>query len=546
MSARTGGEAVVDALRALGVRHVFGIVSVHNLPIFDAILRDGSIRHVPVRHEQAALHAADAYARATGRLGVAIASTGPGTTNAMTGLFEAAAASSPVLLITGQVESLWYGKGKGALHEAEGQLAMLRTVCRRAELVRRPEAIARTLLEVAQDVLDGRPQPGAVEIPIDFQYRRGAADLPAIPPLEPPRPEPEAVDRALELLRSTRRRLVWAGGGAIAADAGPALRQLAEALDAPVFTTVNGRGVLAEDHPLSMGPLTNHPSLQPVFDEADLLLAIGTRFQGGATRNWALRLSMPIVHVDVDPSVVGRNYPATVAMIADARLALEALRERLDAPANEAEFTASAIAARDALRARLREEIGPDHAAIMETIREFLPRDGVIVRDATVPSYLWGNRLLPILEPRTSIYPASAAIGPGLPFAIGAAVGTGRPVVVIQGDGGLMLSIGELATLAQERLPVVLCVFDDGGYGVLRSIQARTFGGRTIGVDLATPDFPAVARAMGVAGQRVSTPAQFREAFREAVARGGPTLIAIDMASLAPMRGFPQPPRGRR
>jgi acetolactate synthase-1/2/3 large subunit len=546
MSARTGGEAVVDALRALGVRHVFGIVSVHNLPIFDAILRDGSIRHVPVRHEQAAVHAADAYARATGRLGVAIASTGPGTTNAMTGLFEAAAASSPVLLITGQVESLWYGKGKGALHEAEGQLAMLRAVCRRAESVRRPDAIARTLLEVARDLLDGRPQPGAVEIPIDFQYRRAAGDLPAIPPLERPRAEPEAVARALELLRSTRRRLLWAGGGAITADAGPPLRQLAEALDAPVFTTVNGRGALAEDHPLSMGPLTNHPSLQRVFDEADLLLAIGTRFQGGATRNWALRLGMPVVPIDVDPGVVGRNYPAAVAVVADARLALEALLERLDAPANEAAFTASAIAARDALRAHLREEIGPDHAAIMETIREFLPRDGVIVRDATVPSYLWGNRLLPILEPRTSIYPASAAIGPGLPFAIGAAVGTGRPVVVIQGDGGLMLSIGELATLAQERLPVVLCVFDDGGYGVLRSIQARTFEGRTIGVDLATPDFAAVARAMGVEGRRVSTPAQFREAFREAVASGGPTLIAIDMAGLAPMQGFPQPPRGRR
>lgn len=546
MTARTGGEAVVDALRALGVRHVFGIVSVHNLPIFDALLRDGSIRHVPVRHEQAAVHAADAYARATGRLGVAIASTGPGTTNAMTGLFEAAVASSPVLLITGQVESLWYGKGKGALHEAEGQLAMLRAVCRRAESVRRPDAIARTLLEVARDLLDSRPQPGAVEIPIDFQHRRAAGDLPAIPPLERPRPEPEAVARALELLRSTRRRLLWAGGGAITAAAGPQLRQLAEALDAPVFTTVNGRGALAEDHPLSMGPLTNHPSLQRVFDEADLLLAIGTRFQGGATRNWALRLGMPIVHIDVDPSVVGRNYPAAVAVVADARLALEALLERLDAPANEAAFTASAIAARDAVRAQLREEIGPDHAAIMETIREFLPRDGVIVRDATVPSYLWGNRLLPILEPRTSIYPASAAIGPGLPFAIGAAVGTGRPVVVIQGDGGLMLSIGELATLAQERLPVVLCVFDDGGYGVLRSIQARTFEGRTIGVDLATPDFAAVARAMGVEGQRVSTPAQFREAFREAVASGGPTLIAIDMAGLAPMQGFPLPPRGRR
>jgi len=541
MTERTGGEAVVAALRALGVRHVFGIVSVHNIPIFDAILRDGSIEHVAVRHEQAAVHAADGYARATGRLGVAIASTGPGTTNAMTGLFEAAAASSPVLLITGQVDTAWYGKGKGFLHEAESQLPMLRTVCRRVDSVRRTEQIARTLLEVARDVLDGRPQPGAVEIPIDLQYRRVPVEIPAFEPSPPLRPDREALDRALELLRRTRRRVIWAGGGSL--DAAAAIRQLADVLRAPVFTTINGRGVIPETHALAMGPLTAHPALQPVFEGADLLVAIGTRFQGGATRNWTLPLPMPIVHIDADPGVIGRNYPAAVAVVADARTALEALLERLDAPANDEAFTAAAVGARDAARSQIREDIGPDHAAIMDTMRELLPREAVIVRDATIPAYLWGNRLFPILEPRTSLYPASAAIGPGLPLAIGAAVATGRPTAVIQGDGGLMLSIGELATLAQYRLPVILCVFNDRGYGVLRSIQARTFEGRTTGVDLATPDFAAVARAMGIRGERVEGAAAFREAFARAVAEGGPALIEIDADALAPMRGFPQPPR---
>lgn len=545
MNERTGGEAVVAALRALGVRHVFGIVSVHNIPIFDAVLRDGSIEPIAVRHEQAAVHAADGYARATGQLGVAIASTGPGTTNAMTGLFEAAAASSPVLLLTGQVDTTWYGKGKGFLHEAESQVPMLRTLCRRVESVRHTEDIADTIVHVARDLLESRCQPGAVEIPIDLQYRRAAIEVPAFAPPHPLRPDAEPLARAVELLRTTRRRIIWAGGGAIAAGATAILRQLAEALDAPVVTTVNGRGVIPEDHPLSLGPLTAHPALQPIFERADLLLAVGTRFQGGATRNWALPLAMPIVHIDADPGVIGRNYLAAVPIVADARVALEALVERLDAPANDPAFTAEAMTARDAARSQVREDIGPDHAAIMDTIRELLPREGVVVRDATIPAYLWGNRLLPILEPRTSIYPASAAIGPGLPLAIGAAVGSGRPTVVIQGDGGLMLSIGELATLAQYQLPVILCVFNDRGYGVLRSIQARTFEGRTIGVDLATPNFADLARAMGIEGEQVASASAFRAAFGRAVEQRRPTLIEIDVEALAPMRGFPQPPRRR-
>src|SRR5580692_114051 len=174
----TGGEAVAAALEVLGVRHVFGIVSVHNLPIYDAIARRGTITPVGVRHEQAAAHAADGYARATGELGVVIASTGPGTTNTMTGLFEASFASSPVLLITGQIDSNY--QGKGILHEAEQQRRMLSSLCRRVETVRRTEDIGRAVIAVAEDIRAGRPQPGAVEIPIDQQYRRAEVMVPEV------------------------------------------------------------------------------------------------------------------------------------------------------------------------------------------------------------------------------------------------------------------------------------------------------------------------------------------------------------------------------
>ena len=209
----TGGEAVYETLRALGVDHVFGIVSVHNIPIYDAILRGGGITPISVRHEQGAVHAADGYSRATGKLGVAIVSTGPGTTNAMTGLFEAGFASSRVLVVTGQIDSTFYGKGKGFLHEAEQQLAMLRTVTGEAETVRRTEDISETLLRVANGIMTGRPRPGAVEIPVDFQYGRSEVDIPSVEGWPRTQPPSDALEKAAGLLNDAQRPVIWAGGG---------------------------------------------------------------------------------------------------------------------------------------------------------------------------------------------------------------------------------------------------------------------------------------------------------------------------------------------
>jgi acetolactate synthase-1/2/3 large subunit len=534
----TGGEAIYESLRALGVEHIFGIVSVHNIPIYDAVLRGGGITPISVRHEQGAVHAADGYARATGRLGVAITSTGPGAANAMPGLFEAGFASSRVLMITGQIESGFYGKGKGFLHEAERQVDMLRAVCRRVESVRRTEEIGETVVRVARDVSTGRPQPGAVEIPIDLQYAAADVDIPLVESWPRVRPQEGAIAAAATALREAERPVIWAGGGVITAGAAAELRRLAEVLNAPVFTSVNGRGAIPEDHPLAMGPLTADPRLEEVLTEADVVFAVGTRFQGQATRNWTLKLPGTLVHLDADPAVIGRSYPAAVPVVGDARLGLAGILRGLDGARAKPEFAERARQTRDAARAAIRADIGPDYAAIMDAMRELLPRDAVIVRDATVPAYLWGNRLLPIYEPHTSIHPTSAAIGPGLSLAIGAAIGSGRKTALIQGDGGFMLSIGELATAVQHKVPVIVCVFNDRGYGVLRRIQARMFEGRQTGVDLATPDFAMVARGMGMQGETVKGVEQFREAFARAVAADGPVLLDIDMTVLKPMAGL--------
>jgi len=531
----TGADLAYRALRALDVEHVFGIVSVHNIPIYDAILRHGGITPIDMRHEQAAVHAADGYARSCGKIGVAITSTGPGACNAVPGLFEAGFASSPVLMLTGQIDTPYLGKGKGFLHEAERQLEMLRTVTRRSERVCAASDIAEVIARVANDAMTPRPQPGAVEIPIDFQYQSIDEVAVSVPARRAAAPNATAIADAARLIAETSRRVIWAGGGVVSGNAAALLQRLAEALEAPVFTSGNGRGSIPEDHALAMGPLTAQPELRDTLADAELVIAVGARFQGGATGNWSLKLPGRLIHIDADPAVVNRNYPADVAVIGDAEASLSALLAAQNAQPGDPDFLRQAQQRRDEARTAIRAQMGPDHQRIMDAVRRALPRQGNIVRDATVPAYIWGNRLLPVLTPRTSLNTTSAAIGPGLPLAIGAAVATGEKTVVIQGDGGFMLHIGELATAAQYQLPIIVCVFNDRGYGVLRAIQKMRFDGRTAGVDIKTPDFVPVAQGMGVHAEAVRSAAEFEVAFDRAIAHSGPVLLDIDMNALAPM-----------
>ena len=502
----TGGEVIHEVLVRAGVDRVFGVVSVHNLPIYDAIERGGRITAVAMRHEQAAVHAADGYARASGRLGVAVASTGPGAANCVPGLYEAGFASSPVLMITGQADTPNLGKARGFVHEADNQAAMLATVCRRVETVRLRQQIAPALMRVIDDIQTGRPQPGSVEIPIDLQYADREvtpAEHAAVPVPEPVQPEQAAVEAAADLLAGAVRPLIIAGGGVVRsggaqrpAGAAAELRALAELLGAPVLVSANGRGALPDDHPLCLGNLVYHPEVRALREEADVVLAVGTRLQvGSEARNYAA-LGGKLIHLDADAGVIHRVSPAELAVVADAAGGLAAVTAaladrggRTDAAVAVARqaWAARAAAARATVQARLRDLVGPDHFAIMEELRAATPRDTRLVRDSTVPAYLWANQMLPILEPRTSMHPTAGAIGPGLPLAIGAAVATGSRTVLIAGDGGFMLHVGELAVAAQYRLPVTICLFNDRGYGVLRRIEDARFAGRRFGVTWLRP-----------------------------------------------------------
>jgi acetolactate synthase I/II/III large subunit len=549
--ATTGGDAVVAALEALGVEHVFGIVSVHNLPIVDAIERSATMRFVPVRHEQAAVHCADGYARASGRLGVAMTSTGPGAANAMGALHEAYHASSRVLMLTGQSETRWLGKGRSTIHEAERQLDMLRTATRRADRVEHRADVYATVAAVARDVLSGRPRPGAVEIPIDLQHAHGELDT--VPLREPVRvaPDAAAVARAADLLASANRPLLLAGGGVVSSGASGLLVRAAEQLRAPVLTSVEGRGAVPEDHPLALGANADVARLDSVIAGADVVLAVGTRFQLGSNLLMGLSIPGALIHLDADPGSIDRFHPVDLAIAADAGLGLEALLAALGERAvtgADQEFTDAAREARRQVDAEGEAAMGADMRRVMATIRRSIGRDDVVVKDSTVPAIVWANRHLEVYAPRTSLRPVSAAIGPGLPLAIGASVATGRRTVVIQGDGGFMLSLGELATAVQEGVPVITCVFNDHGYGILRFLQDMMFEGRRTAVDLHTPDFAMLAQSMAMPAWSAASPEEFEKAFAAAVVVAGPSLIDVDITGFEPMRITPQSPstRGRR
>ena len=535
MAMITGGQAVAETLASLGVTRVFGIVSVHNLPIYDALSLHPDIEVTNVRHEQAAAHAADAYSRVTGGLGVLLTSTGPGAVNAIAGIYEAAFVSSQLLMITGQIESRFRGKAKGFLHEYEKQPDMLGSVCRAVASVRYTEDISTDIAGVVDDIRRGRPQPGAVEIPIDLQYRTAEVQIVGSPDVERLSPDENLLDQAAELLQQAERPIIWAGGCVNISGAAHELTALAERLGAPVVTTIEGRGSISEAHDLSLGFRTDRVLGMEIFEEADVVFAVGTRFQNYATRVWTLPMPENLVHVDVDPGVIGRNYSASVAVVGDAKLALQGMLDRIDSGNVDEQFVDRCRKIRTADEQAVQEEIGADHSQIVSIIRRLLPDACPVVRDSTVPGYTWGNRLLQIVRSRTSIRPAAVAIGPGLPLARGAAIGSETHALLVQGDGGLQLSIGELSACAEHQIPVIVLVFNDSGYNILRIIQDNVLGHKH-GTELPTVDFVAVAEGMGVDAERVEGVEQFEPALQRALDRSGPTLLDIDMELLAPIQ----------
>ncbi|MBO9521519.1 MAG: thiamine pyrophosphate-binding protein [Nocardioidaceae bacterium] len=533
MSARNGGDVLVEVLRRHGVDTVFGVVSVHNLPLVDAVDRD--LRFVPVRHEATAVNAADGYGRARGGLGCALTSTGTGAGNAAGSLVESLSSGTAVLHVTGQVDTPYLGSGRGFIHETKDQLGMLTAVSKAAVTVEGTEGTGALLDAAARTALTAPGGPVSVEWPIDLQY---AEHVPGLP--QPPDPAPVAVPDVAEvarLLTAARRPAIWAGGGA--ARSGPALTRLVDLLGAALFTSNSGRGAVREDHPLCIGNYATAPAGRALLAEADLLLSLGTHFRSNETGDYALAVPATHVQVDLAPAALGRVYPASTGVVADCAAFLEALLDELGDgdvavdPGWAERVRGTRVQVREGQRAALGE-----HAAFADALRKVLPADAVIARDVTIASSSWGNRLLEVYDPRDNVFPRGGGIGQGLGMALGAALARpDAPTLCLVGDGGLAVHLGELMTLAQEAPWLVVLCFNDGGYGVLRNMQ-EAHGHRRSGVDLTTPDYALVCRSLGLPYLSISDPGSVAVALAKAVEHRGPVFVEVDLASYPPM---PQP-----
>lgn len=539
MSTITVGEAIARTLEAYGVSAVYGVISIHNLPIADAIGRRDRIRFVPARGEAGSVTMADAHTR-VGGLGVALTSTGAGAGNAIGGLLEALNAGTPMLHITGQVEKEYLDRDAGFIHETKDQLTFLKASGKAAYRVCTPEQAVPLLHRAIREAMTLPRGPVSLEVPIDIQASQ--VEWVESAPLAPATPAPVAdaeIDALAERLAAARRPLLWIGGGTL--EAGEAVRRLADA-GIPVVSSTHARGVLPDSHPRSLRAFHNAASVEALFAASDLMIVAGSRLRSNETKTYSVELPRPLVQIDIDPAAAHRNYRADAFLCGDCGDVLGRLADRLAARAPDPAYDAEVAEAVNEAERALRDQVG-EYAKLSDAVRAALPEDGIFVRDITVSGSTWGSRLLPIERPLTNVHSLAGAIGLGLAHGIGCAVA--RPegkVVTVVGDGGLALGLGELATLAQENLDMTLVVMNDGGYGVMRGIQEKYFEDRQYYNELHTPDFQGLADAMGIKRWKVSHGDDFAGVLAEAVGHPGPALVEVDMPSVGELT-FSGPPQ---
>jgi thiamine pyrophosphate-dependent acetolactate synthase large subunit-like protein len=516
----SGGELVVRSLAAHGVELVFGIPGTHNLELY-AHLERHAIRHVSPRHEQGAGYAADGYARASGRPGVALTTAGPALLNVAAAAGQAQSDSVPLLVIAPGMPRAHPAASSGFLHEMPSQQRAMSGVVERSVRVTSHAELGRELADAFAAFRSRRPRARYVEVPLDLLAEVAEADVPAAPAVRPIAPPADAIAAAAALLGAAKRPGVVAGGGAAGACA--ALVALAERLGAPVITTANGKGTIPDDHPLALGARINLPAARSWLESCDVVLAVGTEL--GESDLWGppLELSGKLVRVDVDPAQAHSNNIAAVAVIGDARAALEAIDRAL--PAREPASGAAAL--RSELDAEQRRHAAPwlDWLAAIDGV---FGGEAIVAGDSAKCCYYGALGALPARRPRSFLYPAGfGTLGYAVPAAIGAALAfPDRRVLALSGDGGLMFTLPELASAAALGLALPVVVFVNGGYGEIRD-EMIAAGNAPVGVDLPPPDLPAAARALGCEGTHAADPAALAAAIESAFERRVPTLITV-------------------
>jgi acetolactate synthase I/II/III large subunit len=530
MPRMTGGEALARQLVREGVKVVFGLPGVQ---LYGALagLRDERVRFITTRHEQATTYMADGYARAGGEggFGTALVVPGPGLLNAAAGLSTAYSASSPVLMLCGQVPKRYIGRDVGVLHEVNDQMEAIAPVTKWRRRVLEVSDVPAAVRAAVRQLKSGRPRPVHLEFPPDVLEEEGDATL--LPAAETDRvAAPEAlVVRAAEMLLAAQRPVIYAGGGAVTADAHEALVAVAEHLQAGIATTAEGKGVVSDANDLSLGAgLWPKNPLRRWLDAADLILVVGSRLQVAG-----FQPTQQVIQIDVDPDEIGRSHGLTFGLVGDARLTLERLLERLRALAPRL----SRKAEREALRAEMAAlDTTEPNAPILRSLRAGTPEDAIVIAGMTQIGY-YSRPFWPVFRPRTYINSSySGNLGFEYPTALGAKVAhPDRAVIAICGDGGFMYNAQEMSTAVKYGINVVAVVFNDNAYGNVARDLDEAWGGAWE-ADFRNPDFMTLAEAYGVAGIRVEKPTEVGEAVRGALALNRPALIEVRVGRM------PRPP----
>ena len=528
MPVMTGGEALAQSLYREGVRVVFGLPGVQIYHALDGLAKEPGIRFITTRHEQATTYMADGYARAGGGIAAALVVPGPGLLNAASGIGTAYSASSPMMVVSGQINSDLIGKDVGVLHEVRDQLSTVATITKWRAEVRQAADVPQAVHQAFLELRSGRPRPVAIEIPPDVLSQEGDVELLEPGVFPPPAGDPAALEEAANALANSARPIIWAGGGVITAGASAALCALAELLQAPVITTGEGKGAISDAHYLSLG-VARGPTdpLRELFRASDVVLAVGTRF--------ATAMADPgqqVVQVDIDPEEIGRNHERTMGVVADARVALEQLcalvgQNGQERPSRREE--AEDVRAKHHDAATVREP----QASFVRALRAAMPDDGVLVAGMTQVGY-YSRPNFPVYHPRTYLTSSYFGnLGYAYPTALGAKVACpDKAVVAVSGDGGFLFNSQELATAVLHGIGAIAVVFKDDAYGNVLRDQENRFDGRVVGARLHNPDFVKLAEAYGADGVRAHDAQELERALAQAIERDRPALIEVPVGPM--------------
>jgi len=550
MTKMNGAEALIESLRRENVDVIFGIPGGAIIPIHDVLYDANNIRHILMRHEQCAAHAADGYARASGKVGVCMATSGPGATNLVTGIANAYMDSTPIVAFTGQVPRPMIGKD--AFQETD--IVRITTPITKYNFqVLKASEIPRIVKVAFHIASSGRPRPVLVDIPKDIQTEIDDIEFDHSIEIQSYRlnydPHPLQVKRAADLLANAEKPVIIAGGGVIASGASSELIALAELLQAPVAITLMGKGCMPENHPLFLGLLGMHGTIASnlIVSEADVLLAVGMRFSDRTTgKAEKFCPDAKIIHVDIDAAEMGKNIKPYVPIVADAKRALKAIRREMLRKLKKRERTSWMEKIRELKQQheKMSEREGLSPPRLMKELRKLLPVDAIIATEVG-QNQMWAALYLKMYKPRTFISSGGlGTMGFGFPASLGAKVACPDvPVVDIAGDGSFLMTEQDLATSVTEKIPVIVIIMDNRFLGMVAQWQRLFYDRRYSSIDLGkTPDFVKLAEAFGAQGIYVDSLSEFKNAVKEALRSDVTTVIDVPISSEENV--FPMVPPG--